>query len=278
MAAIGQLAAGIAHEINNPLNFIQGNLSHVHDYIQQLLGLLQIYQQYYQQQITDLPVAIQTQIQDIEPEFISKDLVKILQSMKTGTKRISDIVNSLQNFSRLDEAEFKAVDIHEGIDNALLLLHHRLQAKVDRPEITIVRDYGSFPPVPCYAGELNQVFMNLLSNAIDALDESYKNRSLEEIAANPCTIWIHTSLTGDNRLQITIADNGKGMPKEVQLHALNPFFTTKAIGKGIGMGLCTSYQIVTEKHQGKLCYTSCADQGTKFMIEIPLMSENSQQG
>ncbi len=264
MSALGQMVAGVAHEINNPVNFIHGNLSHVDTYTQELLKLLQIYQENYPNPHPD----VQEYLDDIELEFVTEDLIKILQSMKVGTHRIREIVLSLRNFSRLDEAEFKEVDIHEGIDNTIVILRHRLKAKPERPEIEIIKDYGQIPLVECYAGQLNQVFMNLLSNAIDALEESNHGRSFDDITNNPNSIWIHTAMV-DEYLQICIADNASGIPENIHKKLFDPFFTTKPIGKGTGMGLAISYQIITGKHKGKLWCDSTPGKGAKFTIEIP---------
>lgn len=266
MSALGQMVAGVAHEINNPINFIHGNLSYVDEYTQSLLALVQAYEQY----VPDPPKPIQAQLQDIELDFLAEDLPKLLQSMKVGTHRICEIVLSLRNFSRLDEAEFKAVDIHEGIDNTLLLLHHRFKAKADRPEIQIIKNYGVLPLVECYAGQLNQVFMNLLSNAIDALEESSHKHNFDEITANPNQIWIDTSVINQHYIRIVVADNGPGISEKARSHLFDPFFTTKSVGKGTGLGLSISYQIITDKHNGKLWYESAAGQGAKFTIEIPV--------
>jgi signal transduction histidine kinase len=266
MSALGQMVAGVAHEINNPVNFIHGNLNHVEEYTQELVGLLQRYQSHYPHP----PQELQEAVEDADLAFLLTDLVKMLQSMKVGTERIREIVLSLRNFSRLDEAEFKAVDIHEGIDNTLVILRHRFKARAERPEIQVVKDYGQLPLVECYAGQLNQVFMNILSNAIDAFEESNQGKSFEAIAAQPNTLWLHTAVTSQGAVQITIADNGPGMAETVRTRLFNPFFTTKAVGKGTGLGLSISYQIITEKHGGQLFCHSTPGQGAKFVIEIPI--------
>ena len=266
MSALGQMIAGVAHEINNPVNFIHGNLTHVHEYTQELVGLLQSYQSAYPQP----PAALQAAVEEADLDFLMRDLAKMLQSMQVGTDRIREIVLSLRNFSRLDEAEFKAVDIHEGLDNTLVILRHRFKAKAERPEIQVIQDYGQLPLVECYAGQLNQVFMNILSNAIDALEESNQGRSFEALAAEPNTLWIQTAVADQDRVRITIADNGPGIEAAALAHLFNPFFTTKAVGKGTGLGLSISYQIVTEKHRGQLSCLSQPGQGAKFVIEIPI--------
>ncbi|MBN4002231.1 ATP-binding protein [Nostoc sp. LPT] len=270
MSSLGQLVAGVAHEINNPVNFIHGNLTHVQEYTQDLLALMQLYQQYH-----PYPVAeIQTVAEDIDLEFLQSDLPKLLSSMKVGTDRIRQIVLSLRNFSRIDEAEFKRVDIHEGIDSTLMILQHRLKGKPEQAEIEVIKDYDNVPPVECYAGQLNQVFMNILVNAIDALEENNIKRTYQEIENNPSQIKIRTSVVNSTWLEVAIADNGVGISKEFQQRIFDPFFTTKPIGKGTGMGMSISYQIVTEKHNGKLECFSNPGKGTEFIIQIPLQLRN----
>ncbi|MBN3884965.1 MAG: ATP-binding protein [Nostoc sp.] len=266
MSSLGQLVAGVAHEINNPVNFIHGNLVHVEEYTQNLLAFVQLYQQY-----NPNPAAeIQTLAEDIDLEFLQEDLPKMLSSMKVGTERIRQIVLSLRNFSRIDEAEFKSVDIHEGIDSTLMILQHRLKAKQEQPEIEVIKDYGAVPLVECYAGQLNQVFMNILVNAIDALEENSAKHTYQEIEDNPNRIKIRTSVVNSIWVEVAIADNGVGISKEFQQRIFDPFFTTKPIGKGTGMGMSISYQIITEKHGGKLECFSNSGEGTEFIIQIPL--------
>jgi len=272
MSALGQMIAGVAHEINNPVNFIHGNLIHVDAYTTELINLLKGYQKYY----PNPPQDLQNDLEAADLDFIMDDVSNLFRSMKIGTDRIREIVLSLRNFARLDEAEFKEVDIHEGIDNTLVILRHRLKAKVERPEIQIIKDYGQLPLMQCYPGQLNQVFMNILSNAIDALEESNQGKSFEEIASNPNAIQIHTLMLDDQRVAIAITDNATGMPEYVRSRLFDPFFTTKAVGKGTGLGLSISYQIVTEKHGGNLWCDSIPGQGTKFVIEIPLHGEITQ--
>ncbi len=190
--------------------------------------------------------------------------------MKMGTERIRNIVLSLRNFSRMDEAEFKAVDIHEGIESTLLILQHRLKDKPDRPAIEVVKDYGNLPQVECYPGQLNQVLMNVLVNAMDALDELDIKRTSQQIEENPSQITIRTSVVDSQSIEIAIADNAQGMPESVQNRIFDPFFTTKPVGKGTGMGMAISYQIITEKHGGKLLCFSSLGQGTNFIIQVPI--------
>ncbi|WP_243147244.1 ATP-binding protein [Scytonema sp. UIC 10036] len=270
MSSLGQLVAGIAHEINNPVNFIYGNLTHVNSYTLDLLQLINLYQQQYPCSTT----TIQTAVEEIDLEFLKQDFPKLLSSMKVGTERIQRIVQSLRNFSRLDEAEFKAVDLHEGIESTLLILQNRLKAQPNFSEIEVIKNYGQLPLVECYPGQLNQVFMNLLSNAIDALEASAFNqqlfidRNLQQ-KINP-TICIVTQVLADNAISIHISDNGSGMDETVQAKLFDPFFTTKPVGKGTGLGLSISYQIVVGNHRGKLYCHSTLKQGTEFVIEIPI--------
>ncbi|MBD0302361.1 MAG: HAMP domain-containing protein [Tolypothrix sp. T3-bin4] len=265
MSALGQMIAGIAHEINNPVNFIHGNLTYINEYTQDLLQVLEAYKKHY----ANPPQSLQELLDEIDITFITEDLTKILQSMKVGTTRIREIVLSLRSFSRLDEAEFKEADIHEGIDNTLMILQHRLKAQNQEKKINIIKEYGQLPLIECYAGQLNQVFMNLITNAIDALEEEIENRKAASDSKLP-TIWINTEIIHGNKLLISIRDNGVGIPENIRPKLFNPFFTTKAVGKGTGLGLSISYQIIVEKHRGKLWCDSILGQGTKFAIEIPL--------
>ncbi|AFZ02109.1 ATP-binding protein [Calothrix sp. PCC 6303] len=265
MSALGQMVAGVAHEINNPVNFIFGNLIYVEQYTEDLLRLIKSYQQHYPQP----PQSLQKDLDNVDLDFVIEDLTKILKSMKVGCDRIRDIVMSLRNFSRLDEAEFKSADVHEGIDSTLMILQHRLKATPGSPLIEIVKDYAQLPLVECYPGHINQVFMNLLANAIDALEESAEK-------TQPGKISISTQVTSNNRVQIAIADNGIGIPEEVRSRIFDPFFTTKPIGKGTGLGLSISYQIITQKHHGQIeCY-STPGEGTKFVVEIPICQSESR--
>jgi signal transduction histidine kinase len=265
MSSLGQLVAGVAHEINNPVSFIFGNINHVNQYTQDLLELLDLYQQH----CIEPNEIIEQKIEEIDLEFLAEDLPKTVSSMKMGASRISEIVRSLRNFSRLDESEMKPVNIHEGIDSTLLILQSRLKERPGHPQIQIIKEYGNLPLVDCYAGQLNQVFMNIINNAIDALDEHDAKRSPEEIRDYPSTITITTKISNDQAIAVKIADNGSGIPEEVKEKLFNPFFTTKPVGKGTGLGLSISYQIITEKHQGKIQCVSELGVGTEFWIEIP---------
>ncbi|AUS99290.1 PAS domain-containing sensor histidine kinase [Nostoc sp. CENA543] len=263
MSSLGQLVAGVAHEINNPVNFIHGNISHLEEHIRDLLNLINIYQQ---KNLVNDP-ELYNFITEIDLEYIQDDLPRILQSIQIGTKRIRQIVLSLRTFSRMDEAEFKAVDIHEGIDSTLMILQHRLKEQSERPAIQVIRNYNYLPLVECYAGQLNQVFMNILANAIDALEEAMVRKP--SVVINP-QICIKTEVLNNNSISICIADNGIGMSAETQQKIFNPFFTTKPVGKGTGMGMSISYQIIAEKHGGKLECNSTPGKGTEFIIEIPV--------
>lgn len=270
MSSLGQLVAGIAHEINNPVNFIHGNVAHINSYTQGLLELIELYQQEY----PNPGSAITEKIEDIDLEFLSSDLPKLLASLKLGTDRIREIVRSLRIFSRLDEAEVKAVDIHEGIDSTLMILQNRLKARSDRAEIVVIKNYGALPLVECFAGQLNQVFMNIISNAIDALEERDRERDFASGQDTPSAITITTALDGEQFACIRIADNGPGISEPIRQRLFDPFFTTKPVGQGTGMGLSISYQIIREKHHGSLDCRSTLGQGAEFMIRLPLRSPN----
>jgi two-component system, NtrC family, sensor kinase len=284
MSSLGQLVAGVAHEINNPVNFIYGNLTHASEYIRDLLRLIHLYQAHYPVPAPE----IVTEVEAIDLDFLIEDLPNLLASMRIGAERIQKIVSSLRVFSRMDEAEFKAVDVHEGIDSTLLILQNRLKSKPIRvagvehfcPTIEINKCYGNLPLVECYAGQLNQVFMNILSNAIDALEEKSANQlstateSKTEALADSrleslLAITICTEIIAQ-QVTIRISDNGLGIPEAVRQRLFDPFFTTKPVGKGTGMGLSISHQIVTERHKGTLNCVSQLGQGTEFIIQIPL--------
>ncbi|MFN6569041.1 ATP-binding protein [Dendronalium sp. ChiSLP03b] len=274
MSSLGQLVAGIAHEINNPVNFIHGNITHLDEYTQNLLQMIYLYQERH----SSYDPQIQAFAEEIELEFLIEDLQKMLSSMKMGTERIRSIVLSLRNFSRMDEAEFKTVDIHEGIESTLLILQHRLKDRPEHPAIIVIRDYGNLPQVECYPGQLNQVLMNILVNAIDALDEVNTKRTYQQIQENPSQITIRTSVTNSQWVEIAISDNAQGMPQSVQSRIFDPFFTTKPVGKGTGMGMAISYQIITEKHYGKLQCFSTLGQGTQFIIQLPIRQQTDTVG
>ena len=260
MASLGSLVAGIAHEINNPTSFIYGNIDIAEAYSKDLLYLITLYQKHY----PEPAIEISQQTSDIDLDFIVKDFPNLLDSMNQGVNRITQIVQSLKDFSHLDEATYKCVDIHAGIDNTVLLLQHRINQVPHRKKIHIIKEYTQLPKVECYPKKLNQVFMNLLSNAIDALEEAIaKNNILEP------QIRIVTEAS-DDKAVIRIADNGIGINQDVKERLFDPFFTTKEVGKGTGMGLAVSYQIIVDNHQGELRYISELGKGTEFIISIPL--------
>jgi signal transduction histidine kinase len=272
MVSLGQLVAGVAHEINNPTSFIYGNIEPATEYTQDLLHLVSLYRQYYPEPI---PEIVEHQ-ESMELDFITQDFPKLLESMREGANRITEIVKSLRNFSRLDERERKPVDIHQGIDNTLLILKHRLTQHLNRPDIQVIKKYGVLPLVECYPGQLNQVFMNILTNAIDALDDFQDSGLRMHSKEHYPTIEIHTQVIAGNRIAISIADNGIGINPHIQLKIFDPFFTTKPPGKGTGLGLSISYQIVVDKHGGQLRCRSVPGRGTAFMIKLPITPHNEQ--
>ncbi|MEA5580885.1 PAS domain S-box protein [Nodularia harveyana UHCC-0300] len=270
MSSLGQLVAGVAHEINNPVNFIYGNLTPAYDYMEEILHLLNLYQKNYPHPLPE----IKEQAEAIDLDFIVEDLPKLLSSVKIGAERIKTIVTSLRSFSRMDESEYKAVDIHEGIESTLMILQNRLKGNPDYPEIRVIKEYSSLPLIECYAGQLNQVFINIISNAIDAIEERNAQITTEEIKKIPPSIFIQTEISSIGQLIIRIVDSGIGISEQVQKRLFEPFFTTKPIGKGTGLGLSISYQIITQKHGGSLEFVSALGQGTEFIITIPMYQKN----
>lgn len=273
LSSLGQMLAGVAHEINNPVNFIYGNLAYVQEYINDILKIIELYQKYY----PESHPAIQEESEAVELDFILEDLPKMLESMQVGAERIREIVLSLRSFARQDSLKMKAVNIHEGIDSTLMILQNRLKSKPDHPAIRVIKEYSpSLPLVECYGGEMNQVFMNILANAIDAIEDNYQTKSLEEIQMNPHQIRIKTDIV-NHHVSITISDNAGGMTEEIVSHLFEPFFTTKPVGKGTGIGLSISQHIIVEKHQGNLRCMSTPGVGTEFIIEIPITQEMPTQ-
>ncbi|KAB8335379.1 two-component sensor histidine kinase [Scytonema tolypothrichoides VB-61278] len=266
MSGLGQMMAGIAHEINNPITFVAGNLVYAEEYTQNLLRVVELYQQ----DCPNLSQVVQAEIDAMDLDYLKQDFTQLLKSMKMGTERIQEIVKSLQTFSRLDEAAVKTVDIHEGIDSTLMILQHRLKATDKHTEISVIKEYGLLPLIECNPGLLNQVFMNILANAIEALHEYNSQDISDEVKANPSYIRIRTEVISKNWIAIQIMDNGPGIPEKIRSKLFDPFFTTKPVGKGTGLGLSISYQIVVDKHGGKLYCHSVPGQGAEFFIEIPI--------
>ena len=255
MNSMGQLVAGVAHEVNNPINFIYGNLNYMNGYVQDLLELIRLYQECYPHPTAE----IEEKLEELDLEFTSADLLKSFISLRSGAKRIRDLVLSLRNFSRFDESEVKSVDIHEGLDSTLVLLGSKLN------DIQIEKHYGDLPPVECYAGQINQVFMHLVHNALEAMQGGV---AWDEKC--PPTLTISTERLSNERIAIWLADNGPGIAPEIQDRIFDPFFTTKAVGSGAGLGLSISYQIVAIQHSGSILCHSVPGQGTKFLIELPM--------
>lgn len=267
MSALGNLVSGVAHEINNPVGFLAGNLQPARDYVQDLFSLIDLYQDKYSTFDPD----IYAEIEKIDLEYLREDLPKLISSMQEGVNRLQDISISLRIFSRTDSDRPISFNIQQGLDSTLLILKHRLKANETRPEIEVVKDYGDLPLVECYAGQLNQVFMNLLANAIDALEESKQGWSFEDITANPNQIGVRTKLSEDRQqVLIHISDNGPGMMPDVKECIFEHSFTTKAVGKGTGLGLAIARQIIVEKHGGNLYCCSEPGQGAEFIIELPI--------
>ncbi|HEY9607168.1 MAG TPA: ATP-binding protein, partial [Allocoleopsis sp.] len=289
MSSLGRMIAGVAHEINNPVSFIYGNLTPAREYFRDVISLLELYQHTYPNSTPE----IQRLIEEIDLEFLVEDWQKLLHSMQVGAERIEQIVLSLKTFSRLDEADLKRVDIHEGIDNTLLILHHRLRAVGNAGEIRVVKNYSQLPLVACYASQLNQVVMNLLDNAIDALENQPEPRVITistslshcqstatsdqlAVASDQLTVRGQKQPTTNNEQQptnfvvIRIADNGSGMSEEVRQQMFDPFYTTKPVGSGTGLGLAICHQIVVEKHGGRISCSSTPGQGTEVIVEIPV--------
>lgn len=267
MSFLGQLMAGITHEINNPISFIDGNLKYAHDYVIEIINLINLYQKNYPNPVPE----ITEKIEEVELDYIMEDLLNLIVSMKEGTKRIAEINQSMRAFSRSDTQNKLAFNPHEGLESTLLLFKHRLKANEIRPAIEVIKEYDILPEINCYPGSLNQVFMNLLANAIDAVEESNTGRSFAEIKANPNQITIRTKFERENELVvISIKDNGIGIKQENKLRIFEQFFTTKIITKGTGLGMTISRHIVEEKHGGTIDFVSTPSQGTEFTVTLPI--------
>ncbi|WP_445253245.1 sensor histidine kinase [Nostoc sp. 106C] len=267
MSALGELVAGIAHEINNPVNFILGNLGHASEYTQSFIDLLRLYQKYYPQPEEE----IANKIDEIDIDYLICDFPEIISSMHKGTKRMTQMIHALRHFSRRDDTVAQPTDIHEGIDSTLLILQYRLKANPERPEIQVIKEYGTLPLVECFPGPLNQVFMNLFANGIDAIEESFVNSNFS-VPEYQGKITVRTDINEQSSgVIIQIADNGIGMTEEVKQRLSEPMFTTKPVGKGTGLGLSISRQIIEEKHSGTIRFQSELEKGTEFWIEIPVV-------
>lgn len=265
MSALGRLVGGVAHELNNPITFIQGNISYVAEHTQSLFELVNLYRHHYLQP----PTEITTALDSIDLDYLAEDLPKLFASIEAGSNRVQKIVQSLRTFSRLDESDYKSIDLHENLDSILFLLQDKLREQVDASEIKLIKQYGNIPPIACYPGQLNQVFMNLLCNAIEAVKE--KNSQLTwKITEPQGEICVTTELVAPDQVAIRIMDNGSGIATEIQEYIFDPFFTTKPVGEGTGLGLAVGYQIVTEKHGGRLEFSSSVGQGSEFVVYIPL--------
>ncbi|MGB7378235.1 MAG: AAA family ATPase [Rivularia sp. (in: cyanobacteria)] len=265
MATLGNLVAGVAHEVNNPVGFLKGSISNAQEYLQDLFRHLELYQQQYPETAEE----IQENAEEIDLEFLLEDLPKLLDAMTKATDRITSISNSLRTFSRADTEHKVSANIHDGIDSTLLILKYRLKANNNRPGIIINQEYGEIPQIECFPGQLNQVFMNIFANAIDVFDEMAQTQTYKELEASPQQINIRTEIIA-NQACIYIRDNGKGMSEEISKNIFKHLFTTKAVGKGTGLGLAIAKQIVVEKHNGTIEVNSAVGEGTEFMISIPM--------
>jgi signal transduction histidine kinase len=266
MSALGNLVAGVAHEINNPVGCIVGNVDAVQDAIADLFKAIDLYSQ----QIPQPDATLAAELEELDLEYLREDLPKLIKAMEDGGDRIKSISKSLRTFSRADSDQKQSFNLHEGINSTVLILRHRLKADEHRPEIAVITDYAPLPEIECFPGQLNQVFMNILANAIDAIEESSQGLSFAEMKASPNQITIRTTLE-DGQVKIAIADNGKGIPDDVKDRIFDHLFTTKGVGKGTGLGLAIAHQIIVEKHRGAIAVDSTPGQGTKFTLILPIL-------
>mgnify|MGYP001821119857 CR=1 FL=1 len=267
MLSLGKMVGGIAHEINNPISFIHGNLNHLNAYSEAFIQLFDLYDQAY----PDPPIEIVQAIENIDLDFVKTDLPKLIQSMGSGTCRVQKIVQSLRTFSRLDEAGYKYDSLHQGIDSTLILLQGQLHPYAHLPAIEVIKQYGHLPAVECHLGALNQVFLNLITNAIDAL-----RLALSQIPDLQPKIIIKTQQIDRDRVQVSIADNGCGIVETARDRIFDPFFTTKPVGKGTGLGLSVSYEIIVDQHQGQLDFISSPNEGTEFILQLPISHQTNR--
>lgn len=270
MTALGTLVAGVAHEINNPIGFLKGNVRPAQEYVRDLMGLIDLLLQKMPQPDTEITDEIET----IDLDFIREDLPSLLNSMDLGIDRIREISSSLRTFSRADQDSKSSFDLHQGLDGTLLILKHRLKANEKRPKIKVIQDYEELPLISCFPGQLNQVFMNLLSNAIDALDEASQDNSFDANQLSLHQIAITTRFLAEQaQVTVSIRDNGPGMPEEVKSRIFENLFTTKEVGKGTGLGLAIAQQIIVEKHDGDITVLSEPTVGTEFILTLPVSAD-----
>ncbi len=272
MSSLGLLIAGVAHEISNPISFVSGNINYLEEYSCGLLELVQLYQKY----LPEPPDDIAEQLEDLDFEFVSKDLKEVLESVHLGTDRVKQIVRSLRNFSRLDESQWQEASVHDSIESTLIILGYRLKSLsklADRPSINLIKNYGDLPLIQCYSGPLNQVFMNLIANAIDAIEERFQEEEENEVPRDlrmPLELEITTEKVSNNWVRIQVRDTGKGLPDAAIARLFEPLFTTKSVGKGTGLGLSICHQIVVDRHGGRISAGSAKDGGAVFTVELPI--------
>jgi signal transduction histidine kinase len=266
MTMLGQMISGISHEINNPINFIYGNLPYVDEHVEDLCSVIEAFQDAY----PNPEESVEDTIEEVELDYILEDLPRIMGSMKVGAERIRDLVLTLRHFYRLDEPDMKEASLEEGLENTLVLLNNRTKQNVE-----VEREFAGIPKVECYINQLNQVFMNLLNNAIDALLEEAENASAKRGEKNKITV--KTEKVDDNAIAIHISDNGPGIAPDIQSRIFEPFFTTKPMGVGTGLGLSISHKIITETHHGEMTFSSTPGEGSTFTVKLPLSQPKDAQ-